>query len=283
LWIQFGAVASVCAFVRRRDFMAGSFVDIHCHMLPGIDDGAADWGESLAMAQMAADDGIATVIATPHQLGICRGNRGEEIRRRTTELQARLQAAGVPLTVLPGADVRVDADIVEQIAAGEVLTLGDHGRHVLVELPHDLYLPLEPLVARLARLGTDCILSHPERNEGILRKPEVVGPLVDAGCLLQITAGSVCGLFGPRCQQLAEWLLADGLCHFVATDAHGARSRRPLVRRAFERVAELTDVETATGLCSTNPGLVATGQPVLPGRQVVSRRRTSWWQRNPAA
>jgi protein-tyrosine phosphatase len=263
--------------------MAISFVDIHCHLLPGTDDGAADWGESLAMARLAVDDGIATVIATPHQLGNYRANGGEEIRRRTTELQSRLQAAGVPLAVLPGADVRVDADIVEQLAAGDVLTLGDHGRHVLVELPHELYLPLGPLVARLARQNIVAILSHPERNEGILRQPAVVGPLVEAGCLLQITAGSVCGAFGPRCQQLAERLLAEGYSHFIATDAHGSRSRRPLMRRAFERAIELTDVETATRLCSTNPGLVANGQPVDPGRRDVPPSRTGSWRSKSAA
>jgi protein-tyrosine phosphatase len=263
--------------------MTVSFVDIHCHLLPGVDDGAKNWDESLEMAHIAVEDGIATVIVTPHQLGNYRGNQGEEIRRRTAELQARLHAEGVPLMVLPGADVRVDADIVERLACGEVLTLGDHRRHLLIELPHEMYLPLESLLARLNRHGIAAILSHPERNEGILRRPAVLATLVEAGCLLQVTAGSICGTFGPQCQQLAEWLLIEGLVHFVASDAHGPRSRRPLMRRAFDRVIELTDERTAIELCSTNPGLVANGGEIRSGRQLAARPRTNWWRRNPAA
>jgi protein-tyrosine phosphatase len=263
--------------------MVATFVDLHCHLLPGIDDGAKNWDESLAMARMAVEDGIATVIVTPHQLGNYRGNQGEAIRQRTKELQARLHAEGVPLAVLPGADVRIDADIVEKLESGAVLTLGDHWRHVLLELPHELYLPLESLLSQLERLNIVGILSHPERNEGILRRPEVLATLVEAGCLLQVTAGSICGTFGPQCRQLAESLLSEGLIHFVATDAHGPRSRRPLMRRAFERVIGLTDEKTAIALCSTNPGHVANGGQLSPGRQRQGRRRNSSWRRNSAA
>lgn len=263
--------------------MTISFVDIHCHLLPGIDDGARDWEESLAMAQLAADDGTTTVVATPHQLGSFAQNRGSEIRRLVAELQTRLTAAGIPLTVLPGADVRIEPDMFDRLASGDVLTLGDHRRHVLLELPHDLYLPLEPIVATLARRQMVGILSHPERNEGIMRCPEVVGPLVESGCLLQITAGSLCGAFGDECRSLAEWLIGEGFAHFVATDAHGVRSRRPLMHRAFERVAELTDDHTATDLCCTNPAAVAAGQGVRPGRRPVARRKAKWFTRKAVA
>jgi protein-tyrosine phosphatase len=256
-----------------------SFVDIHCHMLPGIDDGAKDWNESLGMARLAIDDGITTVIVTPHQLGGFRPNDGDRIRRLTEELQERLTAACVPLAVLPGADVRIEADMIELVSRGDVLTLGDHRRHVLMELPHELYLPLEPLLERLSRLQMVGILSHPERNEGILRRPDVLPPLVDAGCLMQVTASSLCGAFGRACQQLAERIVAEGLVHFIASDAHGSRSRRPMMRRAFERVAELTDEATAIDLCGRNPELVARGQAVSPGRRSMSIRKRGWWRR----
>jgi protein-tyrosine phosphatase len=259
------------------------FVDIHCHVLPGMDDGAKDWDESLAMARLAVEDGASTVIATPHQLGNFGHIAGDDIRLRTAELQERLSAANVKLTVLPGADVRIQDDMLDRLVRGDVLTLGDHQRHVLLELPHELYLPLEPVLDRLARHNVVGILSHPERNDGILRQPQVLAPLVEAGCLLQVTAGSLCGTFGAACQQLAERLLADGLVHFVATDGHGARVRRPLIRRAFERVADLTELQTAEDLCCHNPGLVAAGQTVQPGRRSVPRRRRNWWQRKPAA
>jgi protein-tyrosine phosphatase len=257
--------------------MTFSFTDIHCHLLPGIDDGAEDLNESFAMARLAVNDGFTTVIATPHQLGSFGHNRGDDIRLRVSQLQQRLDQAGVPLNVLPGADVRIDSGMIEGMRTGDVLTLGDHRRHVLLELPHDLYLPLEPIVDELQRYGTIGILSHPERNQGILRRPEVVMPLVDHGCLMQVTAGSICGAFGPACRQLSEWLLSEGLVHFVATDAHGARSRRPLLRRAFDRVAELTSDTLAAEVCSENPAAVATGQVVRPGRRAAVRRKRKWF------
>jgi protein-tyrosine phosphatase len=262
--------------------MAISFVDVHCHLLPGIDDGAKDWDESLAMARLAVEDGTATIVATPHQLGNFDHNRGDDIRGLVAEVQQRITAARIPLTVLPGADVRIEPDMVERLVRGDVLTLGDHRRHVLLELPHELYLPLEPLLERLSRRKIIGVLSHPERNQGILRQPDVLGPLVDAGCLLQITAGSLCGTFGPECQAFCEWLLSEGLVHFVATDAHGPRSRRPLMQRAFERVVELAGETTATDLCSNNPGRVAAGQSVTAGRREVKRQRRGWGRRRVA-
>jgi protein-tyrosine phosphatase len=255
-----------------------SLVDIHCHLLPGIDDGAADEAESLAMARLAVVDGVSTIIATPHQLGHYDHNRPDEIRRRTAAIEWKLGSEGLPLRVLAGAEVRVEPGLVEGLERGDVLTLGDHGRHVLLELPHELYLPIGPLLDGLTRRQLVGILAHPERNFGILRRPDVLAPLVAAGCLMQITAGSLCGSFGPECQRLAERMLRDGLVHFVATDAHGTQARRPLLRRAYDRIAELFDASHADELCAHNPARVAAGQSVLPGARKPSRARR-WWKR----
>jgi protein-tyrosine phosphatase len=248
------------------------FVDIHCHIVPGLDDGSASPDESLAMARTAVTDGIAAIVATPHQLGNHRECRGAQIRERVARLQRQLDEQGVPLRVLPGADVRVEPDMIRLAQSGEVVTLADRGRHLLLELPHELYLPLDRLLSQLTRAGLVGILSHPERNEGILRKPEVLEPLVDSGCLMQVTAGSLVGTFGGQVQRLSETLIERGLVHFVATDAHGARSRRPLMRRAFERVVALADLATARELCCTNPVCVVEGRDVPAGR----RRRGLW-------
>lgn len=251
--------------------MDGGFVDIHCHMLPGIDDGAADWQESLDMARMAVADGIGTVIVTPHQLGNFAHNQGDQIRQLAQQFQELLQEQNVPLEVLPGADVRIEDGMLQKLASGEVLSLGDLGGHVLLELPHELYFPLEGILDALSSQGLIGILSHPERNRGILRDCDLLGPLVDAGCLMQVTAGSLMGTFGSASQRLSEWMVAEGLVHFIATDAHGRKSRRPLLRRAFDRVAELTDQQTATELCSVNPAFVARKQRVPAGRRIAQK------------
>jgi protein-tyrosine phosphatase len=263
--------------------MNTSFVDIHCHLLPGIDDGAKDWDDSLAMAGLAVSEGIDVVVVTPHQLGNYGQNCGDAIRELVNELQQRLDSARIPLKVLPGADVRVEPGMCERLVTGNVLSLGDHRRHVLLELPHDLYLPLEPILDELDRHRIVGILSHPERNEGILRCSDVVPALVERGCLMQVTAGSICGTFGSGSQELSEWLLTEGYVHFVATDAHGSRHRRPLIQRAFERVADLTSEPVAKELFADNPAAVADGQCVRPGRRPTFRRKRSWFTRKAAA
>jgi len=253
------------------------FVDIHCHLLPGIDDGARDWDESLAMARMAVADGIGTIIATPHQLGSFAQNDSGLIRERLDELRAMLARHDVPLRVLPGADVRIEAAMPRRVLSGEIMSLGDHRRHLLLELPHELYIPIECLLAELASAGITGILSHPERNQGILARPEVVRPLVRAGCLMQVTAGSLLGAFGPNVQQFSEWILGEGLVHFISTDAHGTKSRRPMMRAAFDRVAHLTGRETALALCSQNGAAVAAGQPVATSVAGQSNKKRRWF------
>ena len=256
------------------------FVDIHCHLLPGIDDGAGDWRDTLAMARMAAADGIGTIVTTPHQLGNFAQNTGDDIRHLTAQVQNVLREQKIPVTLLPGADVRIEPEMIAMIRRGEVLTLADRGRHVLLELPHELYLPLDRLLDELRAAGLVGILSHPERNQGILARPAVLEPLVRAGCLMQVTAGSLAGSFGPDIKRFSEWMVGEGLVHFLATDAHGPKSRRPLMSRAYRRAMELAGEHLATEMCSTNPAHVAAGEDVRGGiRQPRAPRRglASWF------
>jgi protein-tyrosine phosphatase len=264
--------------------MTISFVDIHCHILPSIDDGPRDWDEALAMARLAAEHGTSTIIATPHQLGSFSKNRGNDIRALVAELQQRLDSAAIPLRVLSGGEVRIEPGLADGLARGDLLSLGDHRRHVLIELPHEIYLPLDPLLDDLARRKIVGILAHPERNQGLLRRRELLAPLIDVGCLTQVTAGSLCGTFGPDAKELAEWLLENGLIHIVASDGHGSRSRRPLIRRAHELIEAITDRQTADDLCCHHPARVAAGQCVRPGRRarLQSRREKGWWARSAA-
>lgn len=248
------------------------FVDIHCHLLPAIDDGASDWDESLAMARMAVDDGIGTILCTPHQLGSFSHNRGEMIRQRVSELRERLRQAKIPLTVAVGGDVRIEPEMVALLKRGEVVSLADTRKYVLLELPHEIYLPLERLLADLAGAGCRGILSHPERNEGLLRDIEIVPPLVAAGCLMQITAGSLLGEFGPRSKKYSEQLLERGLVHFVSSDAHGTKRRRPLLSAAYQRVVELAGEATAKNLFCRHGAAVAAGAPLAAPRPQTIRK-----------
>ena len=245
------------------------FVDIHCHLLPGLDNGPSNWEESVAMAEMAAKDGIAAIVCTPHQLGNFPQNTPEIIRDQARRLQRMLLEKGVDLQVLPGADIRIDPDLPRKLCSGQALTLADRGRHVLLELPHELYISLDGLLKELRVRGIAGILSHPERNGGIIAQPEILPKLVRQGCLMQITAGSLLGVFGSRIRSFTEWMIKQRLVDFVATDAHDTKRCAPLLSDAFQRVAELADVEMAVDLCCRNAACVAAGLS-LP--QVAGKR-----------
>jgi len=253
------------------------FADIHCHLLPGLDDGAATLDVALTMAEMAVADGIGTIVATPHQLGNHAKNSGRRIREAVVRFQRSLDARRLPLRVLPGGDVRIEPDLVRKIRTGEVLSLADHRRHVLLELPHNVYVPLERLLAELASDGLVGILSHPERNHGILNQPSVLRPLVDHGCLLQITAGSLTGSFGTQIKRFTESLVEQGLVHFVSTDAHGVKARTPTLRSAFNQVRQLAGEDMAVNLCCRHPAAVAAGNTVPPGRQKTKKKAWVGW------
>jgi protein-tyrosine phosphatase len=256
---------------------AEPFVDIHCHVLPGIDDGAKSLDEALAMAEMAVADGIEAIVATPHQLGSHAKNTGEAIRAAAAAFQRVLKQKHIPLRVVPGADVRIEPDLPRKIRTGEVVTLGDRGRHVLLELPHDVYVPLDRLLAELAAARLVGVLSHPERNHGILSQPGVLRPLVERGCLLQVTAASLLGTFGSQPEKLATSLIEQGLVHFVSTDAHSTHGRPPKLRAAFDRIVELVGEEVARDVCCRHPAAVADGSDVTPGCRRPTRRTWTGW------
>ncbi len=264
---------------------AEPFVDIHCHLIPGIDDGSQSWEQSRAMAEMARADGVGTIVATPHQLGNYSHNHGRDVRNNTAELQRQLDQHAIDLQVLPGADVRIEDSMIERLRSGEVLTLADQGRHVLLELPHELYFPLEPVLQQLHRADMVGILSHPERNQGLLKQPRLIPQLIAAGCLMQVTCGSLMGTFGSPSQKMAEHLLEQGWVHFLASDAHGPNARRPLMKRAWERVAKRVGTDMADRLCCQNPARVVAGQDVAPKnhRKKTALLMSGWFRRQQAA
>lgn len=233
--------------------------------MPGIDDGASDLAESIAMARMAAADGTKSLVATPHQLGGNSHVSAEAIRDGVASLQAALAAENIEVSVLPGADVRIEPELPKLLKQGKVLTLADRGKHVLLELPHDTYIPLEQLLASLYKQGLVGILSHPERNRGIIRSPGVMEDVVAAGGLLQITAGSLTGAFGSSPQRVADYAIEHRLAHFIASDAHDT-TRRPFgLGEAFEAVVSLAGESYATLLCCGNPARVVNGEDVEGG------------------
>ena len=251
------------------------FIDIHCHILPNIDDGASSLTESLNMARTAFKDGTKSLIATPHQLGSNAQLTAEEIKRSLIELEEVIQNEGLELLIRSGADVRIDPELPKLLKEGKVLTLADRGKHVLLELPHDSYFPLDRLLTALRKQGIVGILSHPERNRGIIKDPDVMWDVIEAGGLLQITAASLTGAFGSSCQEIAELVVDEGLIHFIASDAHDTTHRPFGMRDAYDTICDMAGEKLADLVCCENPSRVFDGDDVKGGLVVQTERRST--------
>jgi protein-tyrosine phosphatase len=242
----------------------GPFVDIHCHCLPDMDDGPTDRSESLALCEMLAADHIATVVATPHQLGRYDGvYRAPEIRRVVAELNQDLREAHVPLTVVPGADVRLDERIMDLLLSDDILTAGDGGRYLMLELPHEVFIDPSMLMVTLAQNGLGAIITHPERHVFLARNPQYVRQWISYGAGLQITAASFLGEFGSLSERAAWDFLGEPLPVLVATDAHGATRRPPRMTDAYHLLVHQLGRHAADILCIENPKRLLAGHDLL--------------------
>ncbi len=244
-------------------------------MVPGIDDGSANLAESITMVRTAFEDGTTSLIATPHQLGKNRHVSAEIIRNGVESLQTAIDADEIPVVVRPGADVRIDPELPKLLKQGKVLTLADRGKHVLLELPHDTYYPIDQLLKSLRRQGLVGILSHPERNRGIIKNPDVMWNVIEAGGLLQITAASLIGAFGASCQEIAELAVEEGLIHFIASDAHDTKHRPFGMRDAYDTICDMAGEQLADLVCSENPARVFEGDDVKRGLAGKTERRST--------
>lgn len=241
------------------------YVDIHCHCLPALDDGPATMAESLALCKALADDGITTVVATPHQLGrFSDCNDAQCVRAAVAELNEKLETNGIDLTILAGGDVRVDERICQLLAADKILTLADNGKYILLEPPHEIFIDIEPLLVDLSSRGVQIVISHPERNAFISKRPDALLRWLEHSVHLQLTAGSLLGKFGNAAQKNAWHLLESGLATLVATDAHDILARRPCMRAAFQRITTVLGETVARLICAENPSRVLKGQDLVP-------------------
>lgn len=250
---------------RLRRFVASQYVDVHCHCLPGLDDGPTGMPEAIALCKALVDDGITTVIATPHQLGRFDGSCSTaEIRQAVADLNQTLIEQHIPLTVLPGADVRVDERIGQLLESDQILTLADTGRHILLELPHTVFVDIEPLIKELVALNVTPIISHPERHNALDRRPKTILKWLEHSAHLQITAASLLGCFGSEIETAAWHILRSGWASLVATDSHDLNSRRPLMRAAFGLISDKLDEDLARLLCIENPSRVVNSRNLVP-------------------
>jgi len=263
-------------------------IDLHSHILYGLDDGPATLDESLEMCRIGYRDGIRTIVATPHMLnGVYQNNRAT-ILSRTRELNTALSRLGIrnslphhsairtpnselrtpnsELKILPGADVHLGEDLLGPLRQKRLMTVGNGGKYLLIEFPSQgIPYMAERILFQLIVHGIIPIITHPERNPEIGRKPARYFEMVRMGCLGQVTAMSLTGGFGPEVKRLAKELLIHKLIHLIASDAHSIETRPPILTPAVRAASKWVGTEEAGRMVTEYPQAILEGKkPNIP-------------------
>ncbi|MEW6255309.1 MAG: CpsB/CapC family capsule biosynthesis tyrosine phosphatase [Pseudomonadota bacterium] len=231
-------------------------IDLHSHILPGIDDGAASQEAALEMARIYVAQGVQAVACTPHILPGVYHNSGQDIRAAVAQLQARLDEAGIALSLFTGADNHVVSDFVSGVREGRLLTLGDT-RYVLVEPPHNVAPPrFDDLVFNILLGGYVPIITHPERLKWIETDYDLMTRLCERGVWMQVTASSLTGRFGRRPRYWAERMICEGRVQILATDAHDPKGRPPDLEEGWTAACRLVGTQEAAQMVSGRPSFI---------------------------
>jgi protein-tyrosine phosphatase len=250
-------------------------IDLHSHILPGLDDGAESFESSLEMARAALADGIGTMAATPHVRDDFPTPVGE-MERLVAELRDRLRDAAIPLNVRPGGEIALDYLLKLDDDALRRFGLGGNPRYLLIETPYLGWpLGIEETLFQIRLRGFEIVLAHPERNADVHADPHKLEPLVDAGVLVQVTAASVDGRLGRPTQKTAQHLVELGFVHMLASDAHEPAVRAGGLASASHAIG---NDELARWLTRDVPAAIVADEPIprrpeRPSRRLGFRRR----------
>lgn len=257
--------------LENRGCVLTQMIDLHSHILPGVDDGAPDLSAALEMARAFTVDGVMVLACTPHILPGLYHNTGRQIEAAVTALQNALDDAGIPLRLVSGADNHMVPDFVPGLETGHLLTLAG-SRYVLVEPPHHSVPPrMDDFFFGVLARGYVPILTHPERLSWINQHYRAIERLADSGVWMQVTAGSLTGAFGRNARYWAERMLDEGRVHILATDAHDTQRRPPNLSAGREAAARRVGANEAENLVVVRPrGIVAN---VLPSELPAPERR----------
>ena len=213
-------------------------VDLHCHLLPGIDDGSKSMEISLRMAREATENGVTHALLTPHHMNGHYINHKQDVIRRTKEFQEQINSHNIPLTVFPGQEVRINGQLLEALDKDDILFADTAGKYMMLEFPDD-DVPhyTNQMIFDLQRRGITPVIVHPERNTKIMAEPNLLYQLLEKGCLSQITASSYVGTFGKKVENFSCQLIEAGQGYVFASDAHDLPGRKYEMRQAFSKMA----------------------------------------------
>jgi len=251
-------------------------IDLHSHILPMIDDGAQNLGEALQMAQIAWEDGITQIAATPHNTGW--DKRWHGTRESVQTLQEKLVHHEIPLQVLPGLEIRIGLDTPQQAREGQILALND-SRYLLIEFPFNYYPQYaDQVIFELQVAGFVPILAHPERYSYLKEHPMTLFALVERGALVQVTTTSILGEFGASVRDFSRLLLEHKLAHIIASDAHGANIRPPVLSQAVEVAVQWIGEQQAIAMVTSVPEAIINDQPCQPESPIEPQSERRWFR-----
>ncbi|WP_028273561.1 tyrosine-protein phosphatase [Atopococcus tabaci] len=249
-------------------------IDLHCHILPGLDDGAQTMEVSLDMARAAVKEGITHILATPHHKAYSWENDKQTVLQKTAELQKELDAREIPLTIFPGQEVRMFGELPEDIEQGTIQFIDEQNQYLLVEFPSSS-IPhyTERLFYELQAMNVTPIIVHPERNRVIQENPEKLKEFIEKGALSQLTAASYTGGFGKTIKKLSYQLIEANLVHFIASDAHNVTNRLFHMQEAHDLLAKEFGSERVRQFEQITKDLVNGEVIVLPTPQSVKKKK----------
>ena len=210
-------------------------VDLHCHILPGIDDGSQSLEDSIALANEAVKDGVTHILATPHHLDNKYVNHRSDVERLVKNFQAELDSRQIPLKIFPGQEVHINGELVQKY--DDLLGVDLKKKYMLLEFPQsNVPAYAEKMIFELLKLGTTPIIVHPERNKEIQKNTDILYKFIQQGALAQVTATSYIGGFGDDVAKLSQKFVAHNLVQIVASDAHAMRGRDFVLSEALSQI-----------------------------------------------
>ncbi|TGE31911.1 CpsB/CapC family capsule biosynthesis tyrosine phosphatase [Desulfosporosinus sp. Sb-LF] len=260
-------------------------IDIHSHILPGLDDGSKSIEETLGIVRQLQGTGFKTILATPHVLEGTDFLSPAEILTATADVCQAVAEAGISVEILPGAENYIFPDMGKWVRAGKLLTLGNTGKYILVELPM-LEIPhyTDQVFFELQVEGLTPVLAHPERYKGLFQEPERLIDWAKKGILFQLDLRSLSGRYGPQPKQLAERMLSSDLIHFVGSDAHRVSRSDSVDREALQCVRQTIGEKRFREVTETNPQRILEGKIVPSGGEYllkepeIKKRKHRFWE-----
>jgi protein-tyrosine phosphatase len=258
-------------------------IDLHCHILHGVDDGPKNLDESLEMVRIFIKAGYRRVVATPHQVpGTTRMLSLEEIRNKLVELNHAIQIEGLEFDVLPGMEISFDPLIPDLLEKGQLFTLGKTS-YVLIETPFQQFpLGWQQVVFRILSMGYLILMAHPERCAQLAARPQLADRLIESGVYLQVNWDSFLGYHGKAALRMAHYLAESGCIHCLATDSHNPQERHAAhVKLAAPKIQKLIGPKNLQHIASDNPlRVLRNTQPLpmmKPNSKTAVKKERRWW------